>query len=186
MVGKSLLVMILLRVILPLAVILAIVFGVTHFGLKQAYGVGLFESMRIEKDVKQVIAEFMEAGESRDMEAAYACKHYRSSFEEGRVELIERRYDDIFAGYESLTIDRMSWKWGIGIGIEVVVGPADRDGDGDGGGIDSCRAKGVIRYTSGKVLPFDAWMAKENDVWKIRELRIDGHLLILTSISVKI
>ena len=164
MVAKSLLVKILLRVILPLAVILVIVFSLGYFGLKQATGIGWFEGMRIEKDVKQVIAEFMEAGEARDIEEAYACKYYKSSFEEGIVELIERRYDDVFAGYKSLAINSMSWQSDM-----MLLG---------GGAFQRCRVKGDITYTSGRVLRFDARMVKENGIWKISVLRIGGHLII--------
>ena len=110
MVAKSLLVKILLRVILPLAVILAIVFSLGYFELKHATGIGWFEGMRIERNVKQVIEQFMKAGEARDMEAAYACKYYKSPFEEGIVELIDRKYEYVFEGYRSLAINSIRWE----------------------------------------------------------------------------
>ena len=161
MVARSLLVKIMLRVILPLAVILVIVFGVTHFGFKQFYGIGLFESMRIERDVKQVIEEFMEAGAARDTEAVYACKYGNSAFEEGIVELIDRKYEYVFEGYRSLAINSISW---VRIDIPVIVGDSN--------------VKGKITYTSGKVRPFDAWMVEENGMWKIKAFRIAVHWLI--------
>ena len=172
---KSLLVKILLRVILPLVVILLIVFGVSYFGFKQVNGIWLFESMRIERNVKQVVEEFMEAGVARNIEEGYACKYYKSSFEEGIVELIERKYDAVFAGYKSLTINSMSWQSDMTL---AMVGLDDEED----GGIDRCGAKGDITYTSdlafGKVKRFKASMMKENGIWKIGDLRIGGHVLI--------
>ena len=174
MVAKNILAIILLRVILPLAVILVIVFGVWYFGFERAYGVGLFEAVRIEKDVKQVIAEFMEAGASRDIEAAYACCYGESVSEEGIVELIEKRYDDVFVGYKSLTTDRMWVPWNI-MRLRVVA----TYGVGDDRGIDSWYVEDDIIYASGKVLRFEALMEKENGVWKISGIRVGHHMLIM-------
>ena len=173
MVAKSLLVKILLRVILPLAVILVIVFSLGYFGLKQATGIGWFEGMRIEKDVKQVIAEFMEAGEARDIEAAYACWFPESITRGEIVELLGRGY--VFAGYKGLTIDNMSYetRWNE-IGPEVVAPQGDGESDGDGGGIKIYKVQGEITYTSSRARRFEAWMGQENYVWKIKDITIGG------------
>jgi hypothetical protein len=176
-VAKSLLAKILLRVILPLAVILVIVLGVSYFGFKQVGGIGLFEGMRIEKDVKQVISEFMEAGEARNIEAAYACWSPESITRGEIVEFIGRRY--VFAGYESLTIDNMSWetRWGE-IRPEVVAPQGDGESDGDGGGIKIYKVQGEITYTGKRARRFQAWMGPENDGWKIKDITIGGASVI--------
>jgi hypothetical protein len=97
--------------------------------------------------VEPVIAEFMEAGEAGDVEAAYACWSPWSVTEEEVDEYIENNYDDLFTGYESLTIS--------GWNLE------------SSGGITEAYVSGAIIYTGDKRLPFEALLVKENNVWKI-------------------
>lgn len=171
MVVKSLLVRISLRVILPLVVILLVVFGPLYFGLESDENMGLVDDEALTENVEQVIARFMEAGAARNMGEAYACVYYRS--EEGLAGLINRGYDDVFAGYRILTINSIWSEWRPESDWSIVVGD-----DEDGGDIDRCYVEGKITYTSGTVLPFDASMGKENDIWKIRRIRIGDRFLI--------
>ena len=103
-------------------------------------------------EVEAVIGEFMEAGEARDVEAAYAYFSPRSATEEEVDEYIESNYDDLFAGYESLTIG--GWEMS------------------SSGGITEVYVSGAIIYTGDQSLPFVAWLVKENDVWKITGIYI--------------
>ena len=108
--------------------------------------------MEVVENVETVIAEFMEAGAARNVEAAYDYWSPKLATEEEIVEYIESRYDDLFAGYERLNINS-------GIGKSI-------------GDIDSFNAKGDIIYTGAKILPFEAWLVKENDVWQIIDILI--------------
>ena len=104
--------------------------------------------------VKAVITEFMEAGAATDVEAAYACWSPQWATEEDIAEFIASRYDDVFAGYERLTIHQR-------IGQSIV-------------GITTCSVSGSIIYT-GPGDPrssFQASLVKENDVWKITNIYI--------------
>ena len=182
MVAKSLLVTILLRVILPLVVILVIVFGVLHFGIKSVNGIGWLDIMWTERNVKQVIAEFMQAGAGRNIEAAYDCLSHESDTEEEIGELIERSYDDVFAGYKRLSINRMTCERDLedmrtgGGGADD--GEGDGDSDGEGGGFQRCYANGEITYTSGRVLRFHGRIVKDNDICKIQQMTIGYRLVI--------
>ena len=141
--------------------IVGIVYGLPGMEVEN---INFGESMRMAENVKQVIAEFMEAGAERNIDAAYACWSPESATEEDIAEYIESNYDDLFAGYERLTIEQLG---GHSIG---------------GGGIDSCHAKGDIIYTynGGKRLLFEAWLMKENDVWKITDIQIGSTALFFT------
>ena len=108
--------------------------------------------MEVVENVETVIAEFMEAGAARNVEAAYDYWTPKLATEEEIVEYIESRYDDLFAGYESLDID--SW-----IGWST-------------GDTDNCNARGEIIYIGAKILQFEAWLVKENDVWRIIDILI--------------
>jgi hypothetical protein len=102
--------------------------------------------------VKPVIAEFMEAGEARNVTAAYACWSPQSATEEEIAEYIESNYDDVFAGYERLNINRWSGE--------------------SSAGITTCYVSGAVIYTGGQSLPFEASLVKKNDVWKITGINI--------------
>ena len=106
--------------------------------------------------VNTVIAEFMEAGVARNVEAAYACWSPQSVTEEEIAGYIESSYD-VFAGYERLDINSQSGK--------------------TGGGVDSCHARGAVIYTGGQRLTLEAQLVKENDVWKITGIRIGSTAL---------
>lgn len=150
MVAKSLLVKILLRVILPLTVILVIVFSVGYFGTKSVENGGFFPLERPEESIKQVIAEFMEAGATRNIEAAYAYWSPDSATEEEIVEFIESNYEDLFAGYKRFTIESMRWYSGW---HQVMVEMRTWA---------SCHAWGEVIYSGGEVLPFHARLLNKN------------------------
>ena len=173
MVAKSLLVKTLVKGIVIFVIILLIWLGLEYFEVRSVKDIGLFERMRIEKNVKQVIGEFMEAGEARDIEAAYACWFPESITRGEIVELVGRGY--VFAGYKGLTIDNMSYekRWNE-IGPEVVAPQGDGESDGDGGGIKIYKVQGEITYTSSRARRFEAWMGQENYVWKIKDITIGG------------
>ena len=102
--------------------------------------------------VKPVIAEFMEAGEARNVTAAYACWSPQSATEEEIAGYIESNYDDVFAGYERLNINRWSGE--------------------SSAGITTCYVSGAVIYTGDQSLPLEASLVKDNDVWKITGVRI--------------
>jgi hypothetical protein len=117
--------------------------------------VGIVFSLMPFYGVKPVVAEFMEAGAARDVEAAYACWSPQSATEEDIDEYIESNYDDVFAGYESLTINQR-------IGQSVA-------------GITTCSVSGWIIYTGpgDPRLSFQASLVKDNDgCWKITDIYI--------------
>jgi len=97
--------------------------------------------------VEPVIAQFMEAAEARDVEAAYACFSPELVTEEDLAEFIENNYDDLFAGYESLTFGSFEGE--------------------SSAGVTTCHVSGVVVYTGNQNLPFEASLVKKNDVWKI-------------------
>lgn len=101
--------------------------------------------------VEPAIAEFMEAGVARNVEAACDCWSPQSVSEEEIGELIENSYD-VFAGYERLSLNRQSGE--------------------SSGGIDSCYVSGDIIYAGDLSLPLEASLVKENDVWKITGVHI--------------
>jgi len=101
--------------------------------------------------VESVMAEFIEAGASGNMEAACACWCLQSATEEEITGFVESSYD-VFAGYERLNI-------------------SSKNGQSSGG-IDSCYISGAIIYTGGQRLPLEASLMKENDVWKVTGIRI--------------
>lgn len=102
--------------------------------------------------VKPVVEAFMEAGAANNTEAAYACWSTQSATEEEIDEFIESNYDDVFAGYESLTISSYSGQ--------------------SSAGITTCEVGGAITYTGDQSLPFEASLVKKNDVWKITGIYI--------------
>jgi hypothetical protein len=122
-------------------------------------GVMLPNLLQFFSGVNTVIAEFMEAGVARNVEAAYACWSPQSVTEEEIAGYIESSYD-VFAGYERVDINSRSGQ--------------------SGGGVDSCHARGAIIYTGGKRLLLEAQLVKENDVWKITGIRIGSTALFFT------
>ena len=105
--------------------------------------------------VQPVIAEFMEAGAARDVEAAYPCWSPQWATEEDIAEFIESNYDDVFASYERLTINQR-------IGQSVA-------------GITTCYVSGWIIYTGpgDPRLSFQASLEKDHDgCWKITDIYI--------------
>ncbi|HUX47941.1 MAG TPA: hypothetical protein VMV76_02005 [Dehalococcoidia bacterium] len=109
--------------------------------------------------VEPVIAEFMEAGAARNVEAAYGCWSPQSVTEEDIAEFIESSYD-VFAGYERVDLNSLSGQ--------------------SGGGISEAYVKGAIIYTGGQRLPLEAHLVEEDDVWKIIGIRIGSTALFFT------
>jgi hypothetical protein len=109
---------------------------------------------------ESVITKFMEAGAARNIVAAYACWSSHSAGEENIAEFIESSYD-VFAGYESLTINDQETRPGAG-------------------GITEGDVNGAIIYNSGQRLPLKARLVKDKDVWKITGIRIGSTALFLT------
>ena len=117
--------------------------------------VGIVSSLAPFFGVGPVITEFMEAGVARNVEEAYNCWSPQSATEEEIAEFIESNYDDIFAGYERLTINQR-------IGQSIA-------------GITTCDVSGWIIYTGpgDPRLSFQASLVKDNDgCWKITDIYI--------------
>jgi len=114
-------------------------------------GVMLPNLLQFFSGVNTVIAEFMEAGVARNVEAAYACWSPQSVTEEEIAGYIESSYD-VFAGYERVDLNSQSGQ--------------------SGGGISEAYVKGAIIYTGGQRLPLEASLVKDNDVWRITGVRI--------------
>jgi hypothetical protein len=129
---------------------LAIAIG-SVVGVVLLLGVMLPNLMQFFSGVNTVIAEFMEAGVARDVEAAYACWSLQSVTEEEIAGYIESSYD-VFADYERVDLNSQS-------------GQSD-------GGISEAYVKGAIIYTGGQRLPLEASLVKDNDVWRITGVRI--------------
>jgi hypothetical protein len=109
------------------------------------------ELKRQRTEVESVITGFMEAGAARNLEAVYACWAPQSATEEDIAGVVERS-DKVFAGYERLAISSENPK--------------------SSGGIYSYHVNGDIIYTGNQRWPFEAWLAQENDVWKITGIQI--------------
>ena len=101
--------------------------------------------------LKPVIEEFMEAGAAGDVKAAYAYWSTGAATEQDIREFIEDNRD-LFEGYKGLSISSSSVRSMAGI-TRADVG-------------------GAISYTDGRRLPFTARLVKENDVWKLTDIRI--------------
>ena len=100
---------------------------------------------------KPVIAEFMEAGKAKNVDAAYACCSHYSPTKEEIAELIGSSYD-LFSDYERLSIRTSQSQ--------------------SGGGTTEAYVSGAIIHTGGKKLGFKCSLMKENDVWKIAGIQI--------------
>ena len=106
---------------------------------------------RQRSEVKSVITEFMEAVVARNVESAYAYCSLHSPTREEIAGVIESSYK-IFEGYERLTISSQNPK--------------------SSGGITTCYVSGEVIYSSAPGCPFEAWLAKDNGVWKITGINI--------------
>jgi hypothetical protein len=125
------------------AIFVVIVVGVVTFIIWRMF--------RHRSVLKSVIAEFMEAGAARNVEAAYACCSHYSPTKEDIVDLIRSSYD-VFTGYERLAIGGTQSQ--------------------SGGGTTEAYVNGRIIYTGGKKLEYKCSLMKENDVWKIAGIQI--------------
>jgi hypothetical protein len=103
-------------------------------------------------EIEPVIAQFMEAGQARDAEAAYACWSTQWTSEEDIADYIDSNYDRVFAGYERVNIS----------GFEAE----------SSGGITQCDVSGAVIYTGDERLPFQASLVKSNNTWKITYITI--------------
>jgi len=124
-------------------VILAVVAVVIYFVIRHI--------RRVRSQLKQIIAEFMEAGAARNIEAAYACCSHYSPTKEDVVELIERSYD-AFRDYKRFTISVQQWH-------------SDED-------TTEAYVAGALIYTGRRKQPFKFSLMKDNDGWKIAGVQI--------------
>ena len=116
--------------------------------------------VRQRSKLKAIIAEFMEAGAARNIEAAYACCSHYSPTKEDIVELIERSYD-VFRDYERFTISEQQYRSGERITEAYVDGEIIYTG-----------RDGAIICTGRKKQAFKCSLMKENGVWKIAGVQI--------------
>jgi len=100
---------------------------------------------QLHSEVEPVIIEFMEAGVVKDVEGAYACCHLSVSREEV-ANLIHNNYE-LFEGFEDVSMSNLS--------VE------------SSGGITTAEFSGAIVYSGDEMLPFEASLVRENDIWKI-------------------
>ncbi len=107
--------------------------------------------MQFKSGVESVVTEFMEACEDKDVEAAYACFSTQSVTKEDLADFINNNYG-LFADFERVTTS--SWE------VE------------SGAGITQGYVTGVIIYSEDRGLPFEAWLVKENDFWKLTGINI--------------
>lgn len=114
-------------------------------------------------EFKSVINKFMEAGATRNVEAAHACWYPQRATKEEIAELIESSRD-VFAGYERLSINSLGTRSVESISDFTDVTEGTKVTEGDVGG--------AVIYTGGKRLPLKAQLVKENDVWKITSMQI--------------
>lgn len=104
-------------------------------------------------EIRSVIWEFIEAGARRNVEAACACCSPHSPTKEEIVGVIESSYE-IFAGCKLLTISSQNPK--------------------SSGGINTCHVSGGVTYSGNQSWPFEAWLVKDNDVWKITGIQMNS------------
>jgi len=114
-------------------------------------------------EFKSVINKFMEAGATRNVEAAHACWYPQCATKEEIAELIESSRD-VFTGYERLSIKSLRTRSVESISDFTDVTEGTKVTEGDVGG--------AIIYTGGQRLPLEASLVKENDVWKITSMQI--------------
>ena len=110
---------------------------------------------RQRSEVKSVITEFMEAVVARNVEAAYVYCSLHSPTKEEIAGVIESSYK-IFEGYERLTISSQNPK--------------------SSGGITTCYVSGGVIYSGAPGCPFEAWLVKDNGIWKITGINIGSTL----------
>ena len=101
--------------------------------------------MQYKGELEDVFVEFMEAAAIKDIDAAYACCSPLQ--DRGEVaDFIDYNYD-CFAGYEAVTTS--SWEVASSNGVtQGYIG-------------------GAIIYSGEQRLPFEAWLVKEQGVWKL-------------------
>ena len=107
--------------------------------------------MQFKSEVEPVVTEFMEACEDKDVEAAYACVSTQSGTKEDLTDFINSNYS-LFADFERVTTG--SW--------EVQ----------SSAGITQGYVTGAIIYSEDRSLPFEAWLVKEGDIWKLTDINI--------------
>ena len=106
---------------------------------------------RVRSELKPVIAQFMEAGAARNVEAAYACCSHYSPTKEDVVELIERSYD-AFRDYKRFTISVQQWH-------------SDEN-------ITEAYVAGTVIYAGRRKQPFKFSLMKDNGGWRIAGVQI--------------
>jgi hypothetical protein len=108
-------------------------------------------TLRVRSELKSVIAQFMEAGAARNVEAAYVCCSHHYPTREDVVDLIERSCG-VFRDYKRFTISVQQWH-------------ADKN-------TTEAYVAGAIIYTDSRKQPFKFSLMKENDSWKIAGVQI--------------
>ena len=107
--------------------------------------------MQIKAEVEPVITEFMEAGVAKDMEAAYACFSPQAVTKKEITDFINNSYN-VFESFERVATSSFEVSSSAGITEGYV--------------------SGAIVYTGDGRLPFEAWLVKENDIWKLTGIDI--------------
>jgi hypothetical protein len=102
-------------------------------------------------EIQSVIWDFVEAAAGRNVEAACACCSPHSPTKEEIAGVIESSYG-VFSSCKLVTITSQSPR--------------------SSGGINSCYVSGAVTYSDNQSWPFEAWVVKYNDVWKITGIRI--------------
>lgn len=103
--------------------------------------IGQFKS-----EAEPVIAAYMEAGAAGDVDGQYKCCSPRVFTKEEVSEFLDDNYA-LFEGFKDVSISSWSWESRAGITTGYVAG--------------------AIIYTDDTRWPFEAWLVKENDVWKL-------------------
>ena len=96
-------------------------------------------------ELEDVFVEFMEAAAIEDINVAYSC--CSSEVDRGELADFINNNHDFFAGYEAVITS--SW--------EVT----------SHNGVTEGYMSGDIIYSGEQRLPFEAWLFKEQDIWKI-------------------
>ena len=102
--------------------------------------------MQFKSEAEPVVAAYMEAGALGDVEAQYRCCHPQAVTKEELAEFLDHNRT-LFSGYEDISTSG----WSVHTSAGVTEG----------------YMTGSIIYTDGTRWPFEAWLIKENDKWKL-------------------
>jgi len=121
-------------------------FVISLIGLILFIGGLVPHSMQFKSEAEPVIAGFMEAGAAGDVDQQYSYWHRRAGSKEELAEFLDDNRTS-FSEYKDMSTS--SWS------VETEAG------------ITEGYVTGSIIYTDGTRCPFEAWLIKENDVWKL-------------------